>query len=100
MDFDVRKLVSEITRITKQILQCTTLSSFEILLEEHEHILSKTLHLPTVRETLFPDYKGLIKSLGAWGGDFVLVTGNGEFIRDYFKNKGYHTIVPFDEMIL
>ncbi|WP_149274701.1 GYDIA family GHMP kinase [Pareuzebyella sediminis] len=100
MDFDVRKLVSEITRITKQILQCTTLSNFEILLEEHEHILSKTLHLPTVRETLFPDYNGLVKSLGAWGGDFVMVTGNGEFIRDYFKNKGYHTIVPFDEMVL
>jgi hypothetical protein len=47
---------------------------------------------------LFKDYPNTIKSLGAWGGDFVLATGNNSDM-DYFKNKGYNTIIPFQEMI-
>ena len=45
------------------------------------------------------DDKGSVKSLGAWGGDFVLVTKRAGF-EDYFKQKGYNIIVPFREMIL
>jgi hypothetical protein len=48
---------------------------------------------------LFPDYFGEIKSLGAWGGDFVLVTGN-ESTPTYFKNKGFETIISYSEMVL
>ena len=29
-----------------------------------------------IKENAFSDYFGQVKSLGAWGGDFVLVTGN------------------------
>jgi hypothetical protein len=42
---------------------------------------------------------GCIKSLGAWGGDFILVTGN-EKNWNYFKEKGFKTILSFKEMIL
>ena len=42
---------------------------------------------------------GTIKSLGAWGGDFVLATGDEE-AQKYFKRKGYKTIIPFQDMIL
>ena len=52
-----------------------------------------------VKEVLFKDYSGVIKSLGAWGGDFVLVTGN-ENDYQYFLNKGFKTIIPFNKMIL
>jgi hypothetical protein len=48
---------------------------------------------------LFPDYFGEIKSLGAWGGDFVLATGNSS-TPAYFKNKGFETILTYSEMIL
>jgi hypothetical protein len=48
---------------------------------------------------LFNDYKGAIKSLGAWGGDFILVTGNEDSIS-YFKKKGYNTIIPYSKMVL
>jgi len=47
----------------------------------------------------FSDYSGSIKSLGGWGGDFVLATGSDQDMN-YFRNKGYHTIIPFEQMIL
>jgi len=52
-----------------------------------------------VKERLFPDYFGTLKSLGAWGGDFILATGTKETPR-YFKNKGFETILTYSEMIL
>ena len=48
---------------------------------------------------MFPDFDGVIKSLGAWGGDFVMVISN-ENPTDYFMEKGYETVIPYEEMIL
>jgi hypothetical protein len=41
----------------------------------------------------------MIKSLGAWGGDFVLATGDDKTIS-YFKSKGYNTVIPYSKMAL
>ena len=41
------------------------------ILEEHEAVISEALGLPTVQADRFTDFPGQIKSLGAWGGDFV-----------------------------
>ncbi len=68
-------------------------------MDAHEEIISEIIKLPTIKEQLFSDYPNTIKSLGAWGGDFVLVTGN-ESEMDYFKRKGFKTIVPFKDMLL
>jgi hypothetical protein len=65
----------------------------------HEIILSDILELETVKERLFSDFKGTIKSLGAWGGDFVMVLSK-ENPTHYFHLKGYETILTYDEMIL
>ncbi len=45
---------------------------FEELLILHEKLISKAIGISPIQERLFSDYKGVIKSLGAWGGDFVL----------------------------
>jgi hypothetical protein len=37
--------------------------------------------------------------LGAWGGDFILATSK-ENPTDYFKSKGFETVIPFDQMVL
>jgi len=66
---------------------------------EHEKIISAIIQQKPVKSELFPDYFGEIKSLGAWGGDFVLATGNEKSIS-YFKNKGFETILGFEKMIL
>jgi len=91
--------ISEINDITSKMIKCVNLTDFETLITSHENIISKIIKQKPVKELLFNDYKGAIKSLGAWGGDFVLVTGNKNSVS-YFRNKGYHTIIPYSEMVL
>lgn len=98
-DIDKTRLVEKVSAITNSMVDCENLKEFETLLTEHETLLANALKLSTVKESHFADFQGAIKSLGAWGGDFVLATGNEE-TPDYFKKKGYKTVIPFVEMIL
>ncbi|PHR15023.1 MAG: GHMP kinase [Aequorivita sp.] len=93
-----KKVLQRISDISNKLLVCYSLSDFEKLMNVHEEIISKNIKLPTIKEQLFSDYSGAIKSLGAWGGDFVLATGD-ENEMDYFRKKGFGTIVPFGEMM-
>lgn len=94
-----KKSLQRISDISNKLLLCYSLSDFEALLNVHEKIISEIIKLPTIKEQLFSDYPNTIKSLGAWGGDFVLATGN-ENDMDYFKKKGFETVIPFEKMIL
>ncbi|MBQ4818805.1 GYDIA family GHMP kinase [Aquimarina sp. MMG016] len=85
--------------ITQSVLNCETLDEFEKLINQHEEIISKIIKTPTVKSILFSDYSGSIKSLGGWGGDFVLATGSLSDM-EYFRKKGYDTIIPYNEMAL
>ena len=69
------------------------------MITRHEKIVSNIIQQKPIKEVLFKNYHGGIKSLGAWGGDFILATGNEEDHK-YFKNKGFNTIIPFGKMIL
>ena len=92
-------LVEEISKLTKEITNCTCLEEFEVLLNRHEGLISNAIGQRPVKESFFPDYPGSIKSLGAWGGDFVLATGPVT-AQCYFKKKGYDTVIPYSKMIL
>ena len=89
--------VSQISRISKLISINDDYFEFCLLLELAENEMSQILGLPCIKQELFPDFKGTIKSLGAWGGDYVLATG--EDTEAYFKSKGYHRIFPFNDLI-
>jgi mevalonate kinase len=88
-----------INQITQTVLNSETETTFKEALENHEKVLSTILETKTVKETLFPDFDGTIKSLGAWGGDFVLIVSK-ENPKSYFLEKGYETIIEYREMIL
>lgn len=91
--------ISEISEISTKIVSCKSLEEFEFLITSHEKIISKVIGQEPIKEGLFKNYAGAIKSLGAWGGDFILVTGN-EQSQDYFRDKGFPTIAPYSDMIL
>ena len=91
-------VIQQISEISVSLSLCKSLSEFESLLNQHEVLISEAVGLYTIKEKLFNDYPHSIKSLGAWGGDFVLVTGNWNDM-EYFKSKGYSTILPFAKMI-
>lgn len=92
------KVIQRISEISIQLPKTTTLKDFEILIQEHEALISKTIQTPIIQNELFSDYPGIIKSLGAWGGDFILATGNMEN-QEYFKRKGFTTVISFKKMI-
>lgn len=94
-----KKQLTQITDLTRKLLVCYTLTDFENILKAHERIISEIIQTPTIKDQLFADYPGTIKSLGAWGGDFILTTGKLAAMN-YFKDKGYDTIIPFAEMAL
>ena len=96
---DLSKEINRVSEISEGFLKASSLIDFEKIVVEHEQIISKIIHLKPVKERLFSDYFGEIKSLGAWGGDFVLATGNAETPK-YFKNRGFETVLPYSEMIL
>ncbi len=97
-NIDTDDLINKISEITNKLIDYNELHKFCSAIEEHEHLMSKILDIPTLKENKFPNYPGSIKSLGAWGGDFILATG-GLKERDYFKSKGYNVQLEFKEMI-
>ena len=92
--------ISEISEITKRIIICKDQSEFNKLIREHENIISKIISKEKIKDKLFNDFNGEIKSLGAWGGDFILASSNESETKKYFKNKGFNFIFEFDEVIL
>lgn len=92
--------IEEISEITEAVLTIKTLHDFERLITDHERIVQSFVHLPRAKFLYFSDYWGEVKSLGAWGGDFVLVTSdrNEDATRLYFSNKGFDTLIPFNEI--
>lgn len=92
------KKVAAISAISQKLLSVADQQDFNQLLKQHEDILSQVLNTLPVQQHLFPDFEGQIKSLGAWGGDFVLVSGD-KTSPTYFREKGFNTVIPYASMI-
>lgn len=97
--FSLDKVKTKIDKITNFVVETNDIDDFMAALDKHENLLSDVLEQLTVKESLFPDFNGIVKSLGAWGGDFVMVVSK-ENPLFYFNEKGYDTILKYEEMIL
>lgn len=97
--YAIQETITEINHITLAIEKSENVLQFAYLLEQHEAILSNVLEMKTAKERFFADFKGTIKSLGAWGGDFVMVV-SATNPKKYFETKGFHILLTYDEMIL
>ena len=91
--------LTHLNEITEAMIATERLSDFNKLIKAHNEIISRLIGEAPVGDLLFKDFDGEMKNLGAWGGDFILVTSKTD-PRNYFKSKGYPTVLPFTEMIL
>mgnify|MGYP006897142140 CR=1 FL=1 len=96
---NLNSVLSEISDITSKIITCNDLSEFENLINQHETIIASVTKQTPVKALLFNDFEGSIKSLGAWGGDFVLATSYKN-PTSYFNEKGFKTVIPYMDMVL
>ncbi|UOE41395.1 GYDIA family GHMP kinase [Chryseobacterium suipulveris] len=91
-------LIEEFSNITKELLNCKDLEKFSELMGIHERKLSAFLGITAVKEKYFENCPVFVKSLGAWGGDFVLSRKFSGF-QDYFSGKGFSAIFEWDDLI-
>jgi mevalonate kinase len=96
---DIQECSIKINAISQEIADGVDRERFEFLLNRHETLMSGVLEMATVKERYFSDFEGTIKSLGAWGGDFVMVVSTTN-PKDYFESKGFSTLLHYREMIL
>jgi mevalonate kinase len=96
-----QQIVQELSQLTLEMISCQSLGSFNKIITCHENIISTALNYEKVKTKFFSDYWGEVKSLGAWGGDFVLATSDRspQETRDYFTSKGFSTFIPFSEIV-
>ena len=93
--------IDAINRITSELVNCNDLSHFNELMAEHESIVSKAIGIDPIQKK-FADFNGQLKSLGAWGGDFMLVSCEQEMseVENYFKAKGLETVISYKDFVL
>ena len=96
---NLSQVIASNNQTTSEVLEANTIQSFAEALEKHELDMSVILETPTIKDALFPDFNGSIKSLGAWGGDFVMAISKDNPTA-YFKEKGYSVVLSYEEMIL
>jgi len=94
--------ISEISQLTEKILTVERFSDFCALIKKHEEITGLQLDLIPVQKEYFSDFQGVVKSLGAWGGDFLMILTElpQSDIIPYFKNKGFSTLFTYKELII
>ena len=96
---DIKAVLPRIDTLTNDVLLAGDTNTLASALEKHEDLMAGLLGIAPVQKRLFPDFKGVVKSLGAWGGDFVMAVAE-ENPTAYFKDKGYETIIAYRDMIL
>ena len=98
---DLQKDIEAVSEISRALPKCESLDEFAMLLQCHERIIARCIGQEPVQKR-FPDFEGVLKSLGAWGGDFILAaTGWGENqVRDYFKKYGLEVVFGYKEIVL
>ncbi|OPC01227.1 30S ribosomal protein S6 [Elizabethkingia ursingii] len=91
-------LICYFSKLTEEILESDNLEKFSLIMEEHEKTMSIFLKIPTVKEKYFENAPSFFKSLGAWGGDFILTSKFRDY-ESYFLHNGFPNFFSYDELI-
>lgn len=99
---DYRKEVESLNLLTEQLLQDIDFDDFCRILSTHEELLASVLKRPRIGVERFNNFLGEIKSLGAWGGDYILAATQEpiDYVQRYFQQKSLSPILPYREIVL
>lgn len=96
-----KQLAEQVSKLTERAIASKTFEEFIHVAQDHEDLLAEEIGMQRVQIERFPEFEGVIKSLGAWGGDFVMVLNDKSFEENqaFFKSKGYNTLINYHDMI-
>jgi mevalonate kinase len=97
----LQAVIERISDLTRAMLEASNLDEFEDGLRRHEVLVAATIGLPRIKELHFSDFPGEVKSLGAWGGDFILAASRrpAAEVQKYFNEKSYSVFIAYDDLI-
>ena len=98
---DLKKDIEAVSEISRAVPKCQSLDEFGLLMQCHERIIARCIGQETIQKR-FLDFEGVLKSLGAWGGDFILAATDWDEsqVRAYFKGKGLEVIFGYKDIVL
>ena len=98
---DLQKDIEYVSEISRAVPKCEKLDDFGLLMHCHERIIARCIGQEPVQKR-FPDFEGVLKSLGAWGGDFILAATEWDEkqVKEYFKKKGLNVVFSYGEIVL
>ena len=98
---DLQKDIEAVSEISRAVPKCQNLDEFGLLMQCHERIIARCIGQEPVQKR-FPDFEGVLKSLGAWGGDFIMAATNWnkEQVKAYLKEKGLEVVFGYNELVL
>ena len=98
---DLQNDINAVSEISHAVPKCHSLDEFAMLMQCHERIIARCIGQEPVQKR-FPDFEGVLKSLGAWGGDFILAATEWpeNQVKEYFKGKGLDVVFGYKEMLI
>ena len=97
---DLQKDIEAVSEISRALPKCESLDEFAMLMQCHERIIARCIGQEPVQKR-FPDFEGTLKSLGAWGGDFILAATEWDEnqVKTYFKEKDLEVVFGYNDIV-
>jgi len=102
LKFKNKNAVKRVTELADEICNASTAAELIKSITEHEQIISEILKKPTLADQKFSNFKGTVKSLGAWGGDFAMFVSEKtlEETKEELKQYGITTVFSYKDLLI
>ncbi len=92
--------VKNMTDLSESLADCNQVGEAVRILREHQGLMEKILDRKAFDDR-YSDFEGVIKPLGAWGGDFALaIHEDAEYTRAYLEKQGLETIFRLSDIVV
>lgn len=101
MNLSINEYLKKLENINQQVIMAKSLEDFEEQIDKHENLLSEITGKQPASKAFLTDFPGKIKWLGAWGGDFILLTWreSKNELKRYLKRHNLNIFFQWNEII-
>ena len=93
-------LLEAVGEAAELLLRASSPQEWSDAARSHEEAMGRVLGRVPVAETRFASYPHAVKSLGAWGGDFVLAQVREPSDLEKIKALGFSTVLPWSDCVV